>query len=63
MWDEIQKKGDRYQALTALIESPDGPGNPNYANWLREKGRMTKFGSIWEGRSRDAQFARRSVRS
>src|SRR5438874_4298164 len=48
MWDEIEKKGKRYQELTALIESPDGPGNPNYSSWLRERGRMSKFGAIWD---------------
>ena len=48
MWDEIEKRGKRYQELKDLIESPDGPGNPNFANWLRERGRMTKFGMIWD---------------
>ncbi len=48
MWDEIEKKGKRYQELRDLIESPNGPGNPNYSNWLKERGRMTKFGAIWD---------------
>ena len=47
MWDEIEKKGKRYQELTALIESPEGPGSPSYSAWLRERGRMSKFGTIW----------------
>jgi len=47
MWDEIEKKGLRYQELTRLIESPEGPGNPNYSAWLRERGRLSKFGAIW----------------
>src|SRR5579862_129255 len=48
MWDEIEKKGARYQELAALIESPEGPGNPNYSAWLRERGRMSKFGTLWD---------------
>ncbi len=48
MWDEIEKKGARYHELKALIESPEGPGNPNYSAWLREFGRMGKFGAVWD---------------
>ena len=48
MWDDIEKRGKRYHELRALIESPDGPANPNYSNWLREHGRMGKFGAIWD---------------
>lgn len=48
MWDEIEKRGQRWQELRELIESQDGPANPNYSNWLREHGRMGKFGAMWD---------------
>jgi len=47
MWEEIEKKGVRYQELKSFLESPDGPNNPQYANWLREFGRLTKFAELW----------------
>ena len=47
MWEEIEKKGHRYQELKNFIESPDGPGNPQYAAWLREFGRLARFGELW----------------
>lgn len=52
VWDEIESKGRRYEELRRLIESPAGPGSPQYAAWLREYGRLGKFGELWE------QFAR-----
>lgn len=52
MWDEIEKKGRRYDELKRLIENPAGPGNPQYAAWLREYGRLGKFGELWEPLSR-----------
>ena len=48
MWDEIEARGKRYQELRELIESPDGPGNPSYSAWLKERGRMTRFGMVWD---------------
>ncbi|MGD0091666.1 MAG: PCRF domain-containing protein [Planctomycetota bacterium] len=47
MWDEIEKKGRRYDELRRLIEDPAGPGSAPYASWLREYGRMGKFGELW----------------
>ena len=46
MWDEIEKKGHRYQELKSFVHNE--AGNPNYANWLREFGRLGKFGAVWE---------------
>ncbi|MCY3020672.1 MAG: PCRF domain-containing protein [Planctomycetota bacterium] len=46
MWDEIEKKGRRYQELKGLLET--GHANPQYPGWLREFGRMAKFGKLWE---------------
>ncbi|HYG78216.1 MAG TPA: PCRF domain-containing protein [Planctomycetota bacterium] len=48
MWEEIEKKGTRYQELKSFLESSDAPSNPQYANWLREYGRLTKFGELWD---------------
>ncbi len=48
MWEDIEKRGRRHQELRSFIESPDGPSNPQYANWLREYGRLGRFGEIWE---------------
>jgi len=48
VWDAIEKRGQRYQELKRLIESADGPANSQYAAWLREYGRMGKFGELWE---------------
>ena len=43
MWEEIEKKGQRYQELKNFLET--GANNPN---WLREFGRLGKFGVLWE---------------
>src|SRR5438094_817706 len=48
MWEDIEKKGARFQELKSFLESPDGPGNPQYAAWLREYGRLGKFGELWD---------------
>jgi peptide chain release factor 1 len=46
MWDEIEKRGHRYHELKSFLEN--SAGSPHYANWLREFGRLGKFGAIWE---------------
>src|SRR4051812_2854272 len=51
MWEEIEQRGKRYLELKGLIESPEGAGSPQYAAWLREFGRLTKFGELWESYS------------
>lgn len=58
MWDEIENKGRRYDELKRLIESLGGPGSPQYASWLREFGRMGKFGELWERLSQARQQLR-----
>jgi len=58
VWDEIEKKGRRYDELKRLIESPEGPASPQYPAWLREYGRLGKFGELWERLSQ----ARRQLR-
>jgi len=45
MWDDIEKRGKRYEELKGLVENSTGQGN--YVNWLREFGRLSKFGEIW----------------
>ncbi|MFH0939242.1 MAG: PCRF domain-containing protein [Planctomycetota bacterium] len=45
MWHEIETRGRRFEELKSLIESP---ANPQYPNWLREYGRLMKFGAFWE---------------
>lgn len=46
MWDEIEKRGHRYHELKSFLENSSG--SPQYANWLREFGRLGKFGTIWD---------------
>jgi peptide chain release factor 1 len=46
MWDEIEKKGRRYDELKGRLEADHG--HPHYGSWLREFGRMSKFGKLWE---------------
>ena len=46
MWDEIEKRGRRYEELKSFIENSSG--QPQYVNWLREFGRLGKFGELWE---------------
>ena len=48
MWEEIEKRGHRYQELKGFLEDPNAPTNPQYPNWLREHGRLGKFGELWE---------------
>ena len=48
MWDEVEKRGARFLELKALMEDPTAPGKPQYASWLREYGRLTKFGELYE---------------
>lgn len=48
MWDEVQKRGTRFLELKALMEDPASPSKPQYASWLREYGRQTKFGELYE---------------
>jgi peptide chain release factor 1 len=48
MWDEIEKRGRRYLELKQLIEDPTSPGKPQYPAWLREFGRLGKFGALYE---------------
>ena len=50
MWDEIEKRGRRYEELKSFIENASG--QPQYVNWLREYGRLGKFGELWEEYSR-----------
>jgi peptide chain release factor 1 len=47
MWEDIEKKGQRYQELKSFIEGGDG-SNPQCPNWLREYGRLGKFGELWD---------------
>jgi peptide chain release factor 1 len=48
MWEEIERRGQRYTELKSFIENPSAPSNPQYANWLREYGRLGKFGELWD---------------
>jgi len=48
MWEEIEKKGKRFSELKSFVESPEGGNNPNYASWLKEFGRLSRFGEMWE---------------
>jgi peptide chain release factor 1 len=48
MWDEIEKRGRRYLELKRLVEDPASPGKPQYPAWLREFGRLTKFGALYD---------------
>ena len=48
MWEEIENRGKRYQELRSFLENPTAPTNPQYASWLREFGRLGKFGEIWD---------------
>jgi peptide chain release factor 1 len=48
MWDEIEKRGRRYLELRQLIDDPASPGKPQYPAWLREFGRLGKFGALYE---------------
>ncbi|MBI3828020.1 MAG: PCRF domain-containing protein [Planctomycetes bacterium] len=48
MWDEVEKNGKRFLELRQLIEDPASPGKPQYPAWLKEYGRLTKFGALYE---------------
>ncbi|HEY3321772.1 MAG TPA: PCRF domain-containing protein [Planctomycetota bacterium] len=48
MWEDIEKRGARFEELKRLLEAQDSPGNPLYPSWLREHGRLNKFGALWE---------------
>ena len=48
MWDEIEKRGRRYLELKRLVEDPASPGKPQYPAWLREFGRLAKFGALYD---------------
>jgi peptide chain release factor 1 len=47
MWEELEKRGHRYQELRSFVESGDA-SNPQFASWLKEVGRLGKFGELWE---------------
>ena len=47
MWEEIEAKGQRFLELQKILEDPASPGKPQYAGWLREHGRLTKFGEVY----------------
>lgn len=44
MWDEIEKRGKRFEELKAKIESGDAG---DYSAMLKEHGRLKKFGGVW----------------
>jgi peptide chain release factor 1 len=48
MWDEVEKRGKRYLELQGLIESPGGPAQPQYSAWLREYGRLSRLGRLYQ---------------
>ena len=48
MWDEIEKRGKRFEELRAYVEDPESPADPRYPSWLREYGRLGKFGALWD---------------
>ena len=60
MWDEVEKSGVRYLELKKLIEDPASPGNPHYPGWLKEYGRLTKVGTLYEEYLKARQNAQES---
>lgn len=47
MWEDVEKRGERYLELKRLIEDPASGGDSRYASWLREYGRLTAFGELY----------------
>ena len=47
MWDEVERRGQRYLELKGLLEDPSAPGSPGYPARLREFGRLGKFGALY----------------
>jgi peptide chain release factor 1 len=48
MWDEIQKRGARWLELKDFVQDPNGPKDPAYAVKLKEYGRSTHFGELYD---------------
>ncbi|MCZ7648459.1 MAG: PCRF domain-containing protein [Planctomycetota bacterium] len=48
MWDDLEKRGQRYLELQRVLADSESPGKPDYPAWLREYGRLAKLGALYE---------------
>jgi peptide chain release factor 1 len=48
MWEDIEKRGKRFDELKAKIDTGEGAGDPGYSAMLKEFGRLSRFGAVWQ---------------